>query len=163
MHLWPCHRDAVPDSDHFLRSVLSRYTAIAARRLEITRGKHGKPELLFPASPLAFNLSDSAEYLAMVISGGAAVGVDLEYCDPGRDVLKLARRFFSTAELADLEACPAARRAGRFYDYWTLKESHIKSFGGSLGRELEAACFACLFYTSPSPRDRTRYRMTSSA
>ena len=61
---------------------------------------------------------------------------------PARDVLKLARRCFSAAELADLQACTIAGRSARFYDYWTLKEAHIKAAGGSLGRELETTVFA---------------------
>jgi hypothetical protein len=71
-----------------------------------------------------------------------AVGVDLEYCDTRRDVLKLAGRFFCAAELADLQACDATGRSSRFYDYWTLKEARIKAIGGSLGRELESTGFA---------------------
>ena len=64
---------------------------------------------------------------------------------PGRDVLKLARRCFSAAELADLQACAIAGRSARFYEYWTLKEAHIKAAGGSLGRELEATVFALAY------------------
>ena len=64
---------------------------------------------------------------------------------PARDVLKLARRCFSAAELADLQACTIAGRSARFYDYWTLKEAHIKAAGGSLGRELEATVFALAY------------------
>ena len=45
-------------------------------------------------------------------------------------------------ELADLQACDTAGRSSRVYDYWTLKEAHIKAVGGSLGRELEATGFA---------------------
>ncbi|MCB1697065.1 MAG: 4-phosphopantetheinyl transferase family protein [Pseudomonadales bacterium] len=64
---------------------------------------------------------------------------------PARDVLKLARRCFSAAELADLQACAIAGRSARFYEYWTLKEAHIKAAGGSLGRELEATVFALAY------------------
>ena len=37
------------------------------------------------------------------------------------------------------------------------------SFDGSLQSELTASFTICLLYTSPSPRDRTRSRMPSSA
>ena len=40
--------------------------------------------------------------------------------------------------------------------------SDISSTGGQMARALGLA-FACLLYTSPSPRDRTRSRMPSSA
>lgn len=128
-------------SDEFQRSVVSRYAAANPGQLRFSRGPQGKPALAAPALQLDFNLSHSGDWLALVVSGGMAVGVDLEYCDARRDVLKLASRFFCAAELADLQACDTAGRSSRFYDYWTLKEAHIKAVGGSLGRELESTGF----------------------
>ncbi len=150
LHLWLCPRQAAIDTDDFLRGVLSRYTAVPPQDLRITRGPNGKPGLAAPTPPLAFNLSDSADWMALVVSGGAAVGIDLEYCDPNRDVVRLARRCFSAAERADLESLPALQQITRFYDYWTLKEARIKALGGSLGRELESAVFG-LHFPSDSP------------
>jgi 4'-phosphopantetheinyl transferase len=122
--------------------VLSGYGGAAPAQLHITRGRYGKPGLAAPVLPLAFNLSRSGDWFAMAVSNGAAVGVDLEYCDMGRDVLRLARRFFFPLELAELQACAARERVSRFYDYWTLKEAHIKAGGGALGHELEATGFS---------------------
>ncbi len=141
LHLWLCRRQTVTGSDEFQRTVVSRYAAANPGRLRFSRGPQGKLALAAPALPLGFNLSHSGDWLALVVSGGMAVGVDLEYCDTRRDVLKLGRRFFCAAELADLQSCDGAGRSGRFYDYWTLKEAHIKAVGGSLGRELEATGF----------------------
>jgi len=142
LHLWLCRRETVTGSDDFQRTVISRYAAASPGRLRFSRGSQGRPFLAAPALHLDFNLSHSGDWLALVVSGGMAVGVDLEYCDARRDVLKLASRFFCAAELLDLQACDASARSGRFYDYWTLKEAHIKALGGSLGRELEAIGFA---------------------
>ena len=75
------------------------------------------------------------------MSAGAAVGVDLEYCDPQRDVLRLARRYFSVREMAALVACDESERRRRFHDYWTLKEACIKARGAALGAELEHTAF----------------------
>jgi 4'-phosphopantetheinyl transferase len=109
--------------------------------LRITRGAQGKPALSWPALPLDFNLSGSGDWLAMAVSDGAAVGVDIQHCDPGRDVMPLARRFFRDEEVAQLQACAPGQRSDRFYDYWTLKEAHIKAAGGSLGLALETTGF----------------------
>ena len=133
-----------------MRAVLSNYTDTAPARMTISRGTQGKPALAWPSLSLDFNLSGSGDWLAMAVSGGAAVGVDLEYCDPGREVMTLAHRFFRDAEVADLQACPEAQRSDRFYDYWTLKEAHIKAAGGSLGLELEKTGFA-LHYPQAAP------------
>jgi len=145
LHLWLSRRFAVDDSRAFARQVLSRYVGLAPERLRFSRGEHGKPELVYPACPVAFNMSGSGGWLALAVSGGPAVGVDLEYCDPYRDVLKLARRGFNQSEVTDLQACSGHQRTARFYDYWTLKEARVKSSGGSLGRQLQATAFALAY------------------
>ena len=43
-----------------------------------------------------------------------------------------------------------------------LKKQVIKAFGYGTYKGIQGDYF-CLLYTSPSPRDRTRYRMPSSA
>jgi 4'-phosphopantetheinyl transferase len=131
-----------------MRAVLSRYAGASPSQMRFSRGPHGRPSLAAPALPLDFNLTDSGDWLALAVSGGATVGIDLEYCDTRRDVLKLARRFFSASELADLRACGDVERVSRFYDYWTLKEARIKAAGGSLWRELETTAFALDFPVS---------------
>jgi phosphopantetheinyl transferase len=141
LHLWLCHRDIAADTNELLRRVLLRYAGVDPGQLSLRRGPQGKPALAEPGLPLDFNISDSGDWLALVLSDGTAVGIDLEYCAAGRDVLKLAKRFFCAAELADLDACSGAERSSRFYDYWTLKEACIKATGGSLGLELEATGF----------------------
>jgi 4'-phosphopantetheinyl transferase len=108
-------------------------------------GVNGKPRLVDSPRPLDFNLSDSGEWLACAVTAGSAVGVDLEHCASGRDLLKLARRFFLAHEVAVLEACCASERVGRFYDYWTLKEAAIKARGDALGPGLETTGFNLSF------------------
>jgi len=140
--VWLAPSDAVADSDSFARAVLARYTGRSPTSLAFARGPHGKPQLLGGARALSFNLSDSGAWLALAVSGAAAVGVDLEFCDSARDVMKLARRCFSATEIADMEAHGDALLIDRFYDYWTLKEARVKALGGSLGRDLQATGFA---------------------
>jgi 4'-phosphopantetheinyl transferase len=146
LHLWLCRRGGMAaDSDRFRRELLSRYAPISPADWRFRLGVNGKPALLNPPRALQFNLSDSGEWLACAITATAAIGIDLEYCDPQREVMKLARRFFQAHELAALQACAESQRSGRFYDYWTLKEARIKSTGGSLGRELEVTGFGLSF------------------
>lgn len=144
LHLWLHPLGETASSGAFCRQVLSRYATIAAADWRFSRNTNGKPALEGAPLDLQFNLSDSGDWLVCAIAMRAAVGVDLEYCDPGRDVLKLARRCFSPAELSDMQACGDAEQSQRFYDYWTLKEASIKSRGGSLGRELESTAFELL-------------------
>ena len=51
--------------------------------------------------------------------------------------------------------------ADGYADYFTMLNARDGGIGGEVTRVLE--CETCLLYTSPSPRDRTRSRMPSSA
>jgi len=141
LHLWLCPHHGVADSDHFKRQLLSHYARVAPADWRFSRGEHGKPGLLDSPRPLDFNLSHSAGWLACAVTAGTVVGLDIEYCDPDRDVLKLAGRFFQAYEIEDLQACNKEEQTARFYDYWTLKESSIKARGEALGQGLESVGF----------------------
>ena len=52
---------------------------------------------------------------------------------------------------------------GRQYDYFRLSSGIDYSFTGNTYGFIEYHFNGCLLYTSPSPRDRTRSRMPSSA
>jgi len=141
LHLWFSRQEMFSSSEDFQRDVLAGYAGVAPEDLEFIRGPNGKPALTSPDLAVSFNLTNCREHQVLAVSGGCAVGVDLEYCDQHRDVEKLARRFFSGSELHQLLACDGTRQIDRFYDFWTLKEAAIKATGGSLGRELENTCF----------------------
>ena len=129
------------NSDQFKREVLSRYANVAPADWRFSSGEHGKPGLLDSPLPLDFNVSHSGDWLACAVTAGTAVGLDVEYCDPARDVMKLARRFFQAREIAALQACSQGEQTAKFYDYWTLKEACIKARGKTLGQGLESAGF----------------------
>jgi phosphopantetheine--protein transferase-like protein len=141
LHLWFCPIHTIASSDQFKREVLSHYAPMAPVDWCFVQGKNGKPRLGSPPRPLDFNLSHSGDWLVCAVTAGSAVGVDLEICDPQRDVMKLARRFFLAAEIAALQACPLEQQLEHFYDYWTLKEARIKCRGAALGQALEATGF----------------------
>ena len=145
LHLWLCHRQQVSSSQSLCRDILAAYCGRQAKSLRLSRGEHGKPALAYPRGQLEFNMSHSADWLVLAVSTSGAVGVDLEYCAPDRDVMKLARRCYTPVEIAGLEACPPAARVSRFYDYWTLKEARVKALGASLAQELQATGFSLEF------------------
>ena len=141
LHLWLYPIHAIASSDQFKREVLSHYAPMAPADWCFVQGENGKPRLEDPPRPLDFNLSHSGDWLVCAVTAGSAVGVDLEICEPQRDIMKLARRFFRAAEIAALQACPLEQQLERFYDYWTLKEARIKCRGAALGQALEATGF----------------------
>ena len=85
------------------------------------------PLLQSPSTPsIAFSLSHSGSWVACAVGEGAAVGLDIEVLDCGRDVLALAEQAFDAtlrARLADLEP---GERAQAFYAEWTALEARIK-------------------------------------
>ena len=130
-----------------LRHTLSRYHTASPELWQFDALPGGKPFLSDapPGSncePLDFNLSHTHELVACVVGRGATVGIDVERLDRLHDALALATRFFSPAEVVDLENCGgASARARRFIELWTLKESFIKAIGKGLSQPLDSFSF----------------------
>ena len=62
--------------------------------------------------------------------------------------------------------CPMGNIFGKVFQLTTFGESHGTAIGGIIDgfpAGININLEACLLYTSPSPRDRTRSRMPSSA
>ncbi|MCB1674695.1 MAG: 4'-phosphopantetheinyl transferase superfamily protein [Halioglobus sp.] len=149
LHLWL--GAATTGSEPFVRQVLSRYVAMPPAQWRFSRTGHGKPALVNAPRPLAFNVSDSRHWRVCAVTAGGAIGVDLEYCDPRRDALRLARRYFRVREVSALLACAEHQRNRHFYAFWTLKEACIKSRGATLGAGLEHTGFRLQFPLSGAP------------
>lgn len=129
-----------------VRCQLAGALSVEPQALDFVAGPHGKPALLDPPRPITFNLSHSGDWavLAWHMAGDAApLGVDIEQHRPGaRDVMRLARRYFSRAELQSLEDLAGEARDMLFYRLWTLKEAWVKAHGLALAPQLGAIAFA---------------------
>lgn len=141
VQLWFSRRQDVFSSNAFCRAVLSRYAAAPHGGWSFETGPQGKPRLVNAPIPLDFNLSHSGEWLACAVTAGEPVGMDMEDTAAQRDVMRLARRFFSAGEIADLGGLPEAASRDRFFDYWTLKEAAVKAVGGALAPALSTLAF----------------------
>ena len=87
-------------------------------------GKEGKPYLR--DMPFYFNLSHSGEYVLCAVST-EEIGADIQqHC--GKDVGKLARRFFPEREWTALERA-GEERERLFYRLWARKEAYGKLTG----------------------------------
>lgn len=112
-----------------LRTILGRYLHLPPATLQFTANPHGKPALMAPPFPLAFNLAHSHATALLAVTGGNAVGVDLEMIDLQLDGERLAARFFTLCEQQQLQAIPPPRRRRAFYRLWTRKEALLKGLG----------------------------------
>jgi len=141
IRLWLGRAVNYADSDQFRRECLSHCADQAPAAWRFASSEHGKPRLQDSPLPLDFNLSHSGDWLACAVTSAGEVGVDLEQVDRERDVLRVARRYFSAREIESLTALPPGQRQDRFYDLWTLKEAWIKARGLTLAGELQGAAF----------------------
>jgi 4'-phosphopantetheinyl transferase len=127
-----------------VRTTLSRYAPVPAAQWMFQASAHGRPEILNDhplARRISFNISHTRGLIVLAVTGGQAVGVDIENIRVRQVSLEVADRFFSPQEVLDLRAAPAASRPERFFHYWTLKESYIKARGLGLSIPLEQFSF----------------------
>lgn len=94
------------------------------QKLYIQRDRFGKPS--FSCGGVQFSISHACGLSVAAVSQGD-VGVDIECIDPGREMERIAKRFFSEREQNQLSA--ANDRVREFYRIWTAKEAMMKLGG----------------------------------
>ncbi len=126
-----------------MRSVLASYLGCQCGELCFTVNAYGKPVLQTNGAnvPLHFNLSHSRGAIALAVSGGRLVGVDVEERERKVDFLGLAQRYFTAEEARHLKMLNEPERADAFFAIWTLKEAYVKGIGRGLTFPLDAFCF----------------------
>ena len=126
-----------------VRTVLSSYFQVAPKEWLFEYGSHGKPGIASPMTvpPLYFSLTKTSGLVACAVSQTSLVGVDAEAIDRRIDLSGVAGRYFAPVEAAALSALPPRYRPGRFFAYWTLKESYVKARGVGLSLPLDRFWF----------------------
>jgi 4'-phosphopantetheinyl transferase len=122
-----------------VRTALSRYAAVEPQEWTFTTNAYGKPEIANGnrrTQQITFNISHTRSLILLGITFGGALGVDVENCSAREPPLKIANQFFASEESVELQALPRAQQRGRFFEYWTLKESYIKARGMGLSIDL---------------------------
>jgi len=137
-----------------LRGVLAKTLNLAPDAIHFEYGKKGKPHL--DNKPLFFNLSHSSHQAYIVTCRDTAVGVDVERIRPPtrHTWADLAQRFFSPAEIAELNALPNPQQSDAFFTCWTRKEAYLKLHGLGLSLPLNQ------FSVSVNPATPARLRAT---
>ncbi len=112
-----------------LRHALTRrWPHVAPSAWTFSSGPHGKPRAKEAVGDC--NLSHCRPMVAVAVSDGPAVGVDVEALTPSLATGEVAERVFGPAELADLREQPdEASRLARFFARWTVKEAYLKATG----------------------------------
>lgn len=117
-----------------LREVLSYYLHIKAHDFLFEYDLKGKPALKGEsADGIQFNVSHSGDKVVIALARGKRVGVDIEQVDNTIAILELARQYFSSREVSNLEESPDEEKVKMFYRIWTRKEALLKATGAGLG------------------------------
>ncbi len=133
--LVPGHRDAYIRAHAGLRLILAAPLATPPARIAFQQGPQGKPAV---AGPLEFNLTTSGDLALVALHWDQPVGIDCERLTANRDMLGIARRLFSPAEVAMLLAEDEVERPALFARFWTALEATVKLDGGGLFQPIEA-------------------------
>ncbi len=122
-----------------LRILAGRELGVPPSVLCWTAGPHGKPALTSPWDGLHTSLSHSGGMVAVAVSTGRAVGVDVQELTPGLDLDRLSARFFPPGEARYVAAGSGSTRADRFALLWARKEAVVKAAGSRLWANLPTA------------------------
>jgi 4'-phosphopantetheinyl transferase len=120
------------------RVILARILGRAPRDIVIARHGRGAPTVDVSGHPLHVSLSHSEDWMLLAASRMHRLGVDIERIDPDADVVRLARRFFTTDEAAALNVLPEDETRRAFFRIWTRKEAVLKGLGGGVPSRLRA-------------------------
>jgi 4'-phosphopantetheinyl transferase len=145
-----------------LRLLAARELGVPPDALTWTTGRHGKPELTPPWSGWHTSLSHSGGLIAVAVSTGRPVGVDVQQVTANLDVTGMSGRFFPPGEAEYVAAgADAGARADRFARLWVRKEAVVKAAGGRLWPNLRTAVHRRGLVDCADPAGR--YRVTAIA
>lgn len=137
-------RNAYLASHALLRGMLSTLVPRHPRTWRFVSNAHGKPELIAEAHrpEFQFNISHTRGLVAVAMTIGNDVGLDVERLDADRMSMDLASRFFAAAEVDYLRRLRAGRQQEAMFALWTLKEAYIKAVGLGLSVPLNSFSFS---------------------
>lgn len=141
--LAPGARDEFLTGRVLVRTTLSSLFGPPPQSWSFRAGEHGKPSLVpgQVGADLRFNLSHTRNLVAVAVTLGRDLGVDVEAAERRGQTVEIADRYFASAETEALLALPPALQRERFFTLWTLKESYIKARGMGLAIPLGKFAF----------------------
>jgi 4'-phosphopantetheinyl transferase len=127
----PSLRDRYIVGRAMLRTLLGARLRIAPERVDIARGKRGRP-FAPQADGLDFNVSHTGGMALFGITEHQRIGVDIELRDRKLNVEGVARKFMTARERSALAAEEADSRRRMLLRLWTCKEAMSKATGDAL-------------------------------
>ena len=126
--------------DILVKKYLSKMYGIPKEKIEIKKGKHGKPYVL--NLPAHFNISHSGSYVVVAISD-RPIGIDIEIIKDFSAIL--AKKLFNEDELKYISGTETSRKKflmqKSFYEIWTAKEAYLKYLGDGISGGVNSLSF----------------------
>jgi 4'-phosphopantetheinyl transferase len=117
-----------------LREVLSFYKNCAPEDIIFEYTRHKKPVLKGePPHGVQFNLSHSGDMVALAVSCGRNVGIDIEKVRDDMRESDCSPGYFSETECAAIRSLHGHAKAELFFRIWTRKEALLKATGEGIG------------------------------
>jgi 4'-phosphopantetheinyl transferase len=138
---WPEHRRLQRLARGLVRSVLSHHFSSRPESWRFAAQAHGKPCVPALGPEVDFNISHTQGLVAVALSVGHRVGVDVEWLgrEPAPD---LAAVVMSPHEYHAWQALPhPAEQHARLLTLWTLKEAGVKASGQGLSFPVQSLSF----------------------
>jgi 4'-phosphopantetheinyl transferase len=128
-----------------VRTVLSRYVAVAPEDWVFSTNAYGRPHIVNVGAAadcgLSFNISHTEGLIVLGVAKGRSLGVDVENFAARNLSMEVANRYFAPQEVAALGSVLRHRRQYRLFESWTFKESYIKARGMGLSLPLDKFSF----------------------
>ncbi|HEY4303060.1 MAG TPA: 4'-phosphopantetheinyl transferase superfamily protein [Gemmatimonadaceae bacterium] len=113
-----------------LRRNIGAELGMPAERVPIGVSLHGRPTLpAGMADVLDFNVTHSTSRVAIALSRGRRVGIDIESVLALRDLDLLIQEVMGPRERNRLASLSGMARTRAFYECWTRKEALVKAMG----------------------------------
>ena len=118
-----------------LRTILGFYTDQSPHLIPFCYGAKGKPRLDLPGQ-IQFNISHTKDLLAIAVTSGCNVGVDIESCVQFSNMKGVAKEIMRHSEYLTYLSLRSEEQVEYFYRCWVKKEAVTKAWGSGLISDL---------------------------
>jgi 4'-phosphopantetheinyl transferase len=134
----PADRDRFTLAVAVTRLVLGERLGLSPDRVPLDRScrrcgaPHDRPRIADHDSRLRISISHSGSRVAVAVTTGGDIGVDVEQLGARIGLASLTESVLTTEEAAELRRIPSGEQDAGFLAYWTRKEAILKASGEGL-------------------------------
>jgi 4'-phosphopantetheinyl transferase len=115
-------------SKNLLIENIAHYLEKDSTSIQVNYNENGKPFV----EDLFFSISHSKNQLVQAFTFLGELGLDIEFINPNRKLLNLAKKYYHEQEYNYLKWLKPEDAINLFYSLWTTKEAVCKEEGGRL-------------------------------